>query len=89
MRTRVRIMCCSVKTLCKCLHSTLLQFSQCVNGNKAIDSGGYVYEKPWRITCTFGWMLPREAEMVSDSYDTESIPRMHVAPYSSTLAVLP
>ena len=41
---------CSVKTLGKFFHSTLLQFTQ-LNKNEylAIDSGGYVYEQPSRI----------------------------------------
>ena len=39
----------------------------CINGNLAIDSGGYVYEQPSRINyIAYGWMLPREAEMVSE-----------------------
>ena len=39
---------CGVKTLGKCFHSTLLQFTQ-LNKNEylAIDSGGYVYEQPF------------------------------------------
>ena len=35
-----------------------------INEYRAIDSGGYVYKQPSPIKC--GWMLPREAEMVSD-----------------------
>ena len=35
----------------------------CINEYLAIDSGGYVYEQPSRITFS---MLPREAEMVSE-----------------------
>ena len=42
-----------VKTLGKCFHSTLLQFTQ-LNKTEylAIDSGGYVYEQPSRINCS-------------------------------------
>ena len=40
-----------------------------INEYLAIDSGGYVYEQPSRINCrivAYGWMLPREADMVSE-----------------------
>ena len=32
------------QTLCKFVHSTLLQFSQSVNENLAVDSDGYLHE---------------------------------------------
>ena len=32
----------------------------------AIDNGGYVYEQTSCIIVAYGWMLPREAEMVSE-----------------------
>ena len=38
----------------------------CINEYLAIDTGGYVYEQPSRIIVAHGWMLPREAEMVSE-----------------------
>ena len=39
----------------------------CINEYLAIDNGGYVYEQPFRINCSiYGWMLHREAEMVSE-----------------------
>ena len=47
---------CSVKTLGKFFHSTLLQFTQLnINEYLAIDSGGYVYEQPSRINCSI-WL---------------------------------
>ena len=36
----------------------------CINEYLAIDRGGYVYEQPSRINCS--WMLPREVETVFD-----------------------
>ena len=65
MRARVRILCCCVKTLRKFIHSTLLQFTQLYE-YLAIDSGGHVYKQPSCIIVAYGWMLPREAEMVSE-----------------------
>ena len=50
---------CGVKTLGKFVHSTLLSSLSCINESLAIDSGGY-------IVVAYGWMLPREAEMVSE-----------------------
>ena len=50
MRTRVRILCCGVKTLGKFVYYALLQFTQLyINEYLAIDSGGYVYEQPSHI----------------------------------------
>ena len=47
---------CGVKTLGKCFHSTLLQFTQ-LNKDEylAIDCGGYVYKQPSRIKCSI-WL---------------------------------
>ena len=38
------------------------------NGTLAIDSGGHVYEQSSlrALIIAYGWMLPREAEMVSE-----------------------
>ena len=46
---------CGVKTLGKFFHSTLLQFTRCLNEYLTIDSGGYVYEQPSRINCSI-WL---------------------------------
>ena len=37
-----------------------------INEYLAIDSGGYVYEQLGALIVAYGWMLPREAEMVSE-----------------------
>ena len=52
---------CGVKTLGKFFHFTLLQLTQ-LNKNEylAIDSGGYVYEKPCAVIAAYGWMLPEK-----------------------------
>ena len=51
-RTRVRILCCGVKTLGKFFP---LHYSSYINEYLAIDSGGYVYEQPSRINCSI-WL---------------------------------
>ena len=38
----------------------------CINEYLAIDSDGYVYEQLRALIVAYGWMLPREAEMVSE-----------------------
>ena len=38
----------------------------CINEYLAIDSGGYVYSRLCELIVAYGWMLPREAEMVSE-----------------------
>ena len=52
-RTRIRILCCGVKTLGKVsLYSISLS---CINEYLAIDSGEYVYKQPLRINCSI-WL---------------------------------
>ena len=66
-RSRVRILCCGVKTLGKFFHSTLLQFTQLyklVPGNRQWWICVRAAFRTLIVAC--GWMLPREVEMVFD-----------------------
>ena len=54
-RTRVRILCCGVKTLSEFFTLHCSSSLSCINEYLAIDSGGYVYEQPSRINCSI-WL---------------------------------
>ena len=66
-RTRVRILCCGVKTLGKFFHSTLLQSTQLykwVPGYRQVVDMCTSSFRALIVAC--GWMLRREVEMVFD-----------------------
>ena len=64
--SRVGILCCGVKNVDKCFTLHCSSSLSCINEYLAIDIIGYVYEQLSRINCSTGWMIPREAEMVTE-----------------------
>ena len=66
-RTRVRILCCGVKTLGKFFHSTLLQSTQLYESVPGYRQVVDMCTSSIRaLIVAYGWMLPREVEMVFD-----------------------